>query len=101
MNELLMWTPAAVVALITIIAQVIRGNSGGEAATQTATRAATEAATSITMAALKEATQHLSDVLERLDRDHQDHERRIVMIEVACRMRHVERRQEAVEAGGV
>ena len=99
MNELLQWSPIAtlVVVITALIGQVLRGGNGDGCATQ----AATQAATAITMSALKEAISHLSTTLERMDANYQNHERRLVTIEVACRMRHVERREEVRDAGGV
>ena len=50
------------------------------------------------MAALKETMEHLARTLERVDLSLHSHERRLVTIETACRMRHAERRQEAEDA---
>ena len=95
MNELLQWSPIAtlVVVITAVIGQVLHGGGGGDA-----TQAATQAATSITMAALKETMEHLASTLERVDLALHSHERRLITIETACRMRHAERRQEAEDA---
>jgi len=105
MNELLQWSPIAtlVVVITAVIGQVLHGGGGGggdaaQAAAQAATQAATQTATSITMAALKETMEHLARTLERVDLSLHSHERRLVTIETACRMRHAERRQEAEDA---